>query len=162
MHPFDIDLTSTILRPINSRLRRFCPQVGRGARTEADPNPDSSITGQRGLFSRVMQYFHISNKRGPYLFPFAFFKPQSLLDFHGPVLHLSNHVDILCYTPFPSPPPTLGGGTYAIIGKRSHREFCIRNLHTCYLVIVKFWSVGRNTLKLPLIETQTTRYKHSR
>ena len=103
-----------------------------------------------------MQYFHITNKRGPYLFPFAFFKPQSLLDFHGPVLHLSNHVNILRYTPFPSPPPTLGGGTYAIIGKRSHREFCIRNLHTYFLVIVKFWSVGRNTLKLPLIETRTT------
>ena len=105
MHPFDTDLTSTILRPIDSRLRSSFPQAGRGARTDTDPNPDSSIAGQRGLFSRDMHYFHITNKLGPYLFPFAFFKPQSLLDFHGPVLHLSNHIDILRYTPFPSPPP---------------------------------------------------------
>ena len=110
MHPFDTDLTSTILRPIDSRLRSFFPQVGRGARTEADPNPDSSITGQRGLFSRDMQYFHITNKRGPYLFPFAFFKPQSLLDLHGPVLYLFSHFDFLHYTPFPSPPPPYEGG----------------------------------------------------
>ena len=37
MHPFDTDLTSTILRPIDSRLRSFFPQAGRGAITEDRP-----------------------------------------------------------------------------------------------------------------------------
>ena len=155
-------MTSTILRPINSRLRRFCPQVGRGARTEADPNSESSISGQRGLFSRAMQYFHISNKRGPYLFPFAFFKPQSLLDLHGPVLHLFSHFDILRYTPFPSPPPTLGGGTYAIIGKRSHREFCTRNLHTYFSLVVKILVCESKHTQATIDRDPNYRYKHSR
>ena len=34
-----------------------------------------------------MQLFHISTKRGPYLFPFAFIIPQSLLDLHGSVFY---------------------------------------------------------------------------
>ena len=96
-----------------------------------------------------------SNKRGFLPFIFLFHTIRAYLIPWASPLPFS-HFDFLHCTPFPSPPPTLGGGTYAIIGKRSHREFCTRNLHTYFLVIVKFCSVGRNTLKLPLIETRTT------
>ena len=42
----------------------------------------------------------------------------------------------LYFIPFP-PPPTLGGGTYAIIGRRSHLKFYYCNLHTWILLHVK-------------------------
>ena len=37
----------------------------------------------------------------------------------------------------PFTPPTLGGGTYAIIGRRSHLKFYYCNLHTWILLHVK-------------------------
>ena len=135
MHPFNIDLTSTILRPIISKLQEHCPQIGRGTKTGQTPDL-SPACQERGLFSRAMQYFHIPPNEVSYLFPFAFFKPQSLLDLHGPVLYLiySFWVPSLYLIPFP-PPPNLGGGTYAIIVRCSHRQFCTCNLHTWILLV---------------------------
>ena len=85
-----------------------------------------------------MQYFHISNKRGLLPFSFCLFQTSepTWSSWASPLPYLFIFEFLHCIS-FPSPPPTLGGGTYAIIGRRSHLKFCYCNLHTWILLHVK-------------------------
>ena len=76
-----------MLRPIVSKLQEFCLQVGRGTKASKTPILNPAFL-ERGLFPELCSTSIFPTNEVSYLFPFAFFKPQSLLDLHGPVLYL--------------------------------------------------------------------------
>ena len=53
-------------------------------------------------------------------------------------------------------PPTLGGGTYAIIGRRLHLKFCYCNLHTWILLHVKTQVRRSEHAQATMLEEQNT------
>ena len=138
MHPFDTDLTSTILRPINSRLRSFFPQAGRGAITEDRPQIlIPALQGSEDYFPEICSSSILPTNEALtfFLLPFSNLRAYSIsMGQSSTYLIMSISFVILHSLP---PPPTLGGGTYAIIGKRSHREFYTCNLHTYFSLVVK-------------------------
>ena len=111
-----MNLTSTtswqiIPRPEDSVFRLGATQMA------CIPNSESSISRSEGYFQN-MQLFHMTTKRGLafFLMPCQSLKP-TWSSWASLLLHF-NHIwgPSLYHIPFT--PPTLGGGTYAIIGRR--------------------------------------------
>ena len=133
MHPFDMNLTSTTPRQIIPRLEDSVFRLGVAHKASKTPILNPAFRGAR-VISRAMQLFHISNKRGSTYFLLPFSNLRTYLIFMGQSSTSFNHIwgPSLYFIPFT--PPTLGGGTYAIIGRCSHLKFCYCNLHTWILL----------------------------
>ena len=154
MHPFNMDLTSTILRSIISRHEDSVLRLG-AAHKPVRPQFWVQHFQMRGLYSRECSssIYPPNEALTFFLLPLSYLRAYLIFMGQSSTLFIQFWSSLYL---IPFTPPTLGEGTYAIIGRRSHRESCTCNLHTYILLIVKFWSVGRNTLKLPLIEVRTT------
>ena len=133
MHPLDMNLTSTTPRQIIPRLEDSVSRLGVAHTASKSPILDPAFRGAR-VISRAMQLFHISTKRGSTYFLLPFSLLRTYLIFMGQSSTLFNHIwaPSLYFIPF-TPPPTLGGGTYAIIGRRSRLKFYNGNIHTWIL-----------------------------
>ena len=128
----NMNLTSTTPRQIIPRLEDSVFRLG-AAHPACTPNSESSISRSEGYFQdyAALPYFP-PNEDQP--ISLCLFKPWNLLDLHGLVFYFILIIfEALHFILFLSPPPTLGGGTYAIIGRRSRLKFYIHNLHTWIL-----------------------------
>ena len=101
------------------------------------------------VISKTMQLFHMTTKRGLtyFLMPCQTLKP-TWSSWASLLLHF-NHIWGPSFYFIPFTPPTLGGGTYAIIGRRSRLKFYIHNLHTWILFRQKSGPWIRTRFKLP-------------
>ena len=161
MHPFDMNLTSTTPRQIIPRLEDSVSRLGVAHTASKSPILDPAFRGAR-VISRAMQLFHISTKRGSTYFLLPFSLLRTYLIFMGQSSTLFNHIwaPSLYFIPFT--PPTLGGGTYAIIGRRSHLESCTCNLHTYFSLVVKILVCESKHTQATIDRDPNYRYKHSR
>ncbi len=99
-----MNLTSTTSWQIIPRPEDSVFRLG-AAHQACTPNSESSISRSEGYFHdyAALPYDHQMRIN---LFPFAFCKPQNLLDLHGPVFYFILIIfEALHYTIFLSPPP---------------------------------------------------------
>ena len=132
----NMNLTSTTPRQIIPRLEDSVFRLG-AAHPACTPNSESSISRSEGYFQgyAALPYFQQTRFN---LFLFTFSNLRTYLIFMGQSSTSFNHIwgPSLYFIPFT--PPTLGGGTYAIIGRRSHLKFCNCNFHTWILLRQNF------------------------
>ena len=134
MHLCYIDLSSTMLRQIVSRLEDSASRLGVARKASKTPILNTAFP-ERGLFPKLCSTSIFPPNEVFLPFSFCHFQTSELTwsSWASPLLHLIIFEFLHCIS-FLSPPPTLGGGTDAIIGRCSHLKFYYRNLHTWILL----------------------------